>query len=212
MTHMSRGALPPEIAVLRQRDRARTTRLYLIGAGAIGLIIAAIFVVYDVYGTSQIRASQHLAAAISDYERHDAAGAYRATRAAIDVGIHDYALQFNVGLLLLKLGHNDEALLQLRRAEAIHAVPTAYLYAAIAALAEHDPATARAEAQHAADLAAGDPDINAVLAMADAGLGHSTRAAREFATARANRYQGESLAQLIADAGFEGADAGSGGS
>ncbi len=204
MTHMSRGALPPEIAMLRRRDRARTARLYLIGAGAIGLIIAAIFVVYDVYGTSQIRASQHLAAAISNYERRDAAGAYCETRAAIGVGIHDYALQFNVGLLLLKLGHDDEALRQLRRAEAIRAVPTAYLYAAVAALAAHNPTTAHAEAQHAADLAASDPDINAVLAMADAGLGHSARAAREFAAARANRYQGETLTQLIADAQFEG--------
>ncbi len=205
MTHMSRGALPPEIAALRRRDRGRTTRLYLIGAGAIGLVIVAIFVVYDVYGTSQIRASQHLASALSDYEQHDAAGAYHETRAAIDAGIRDYTLQFNVGLLLLKLGHDDEALRQLRRAEAIRSVPTAYLYDAIAALAEHDPASARAEAQHAADLAPGDPDISAVLAMADAGLGHSARATQEFATARANGYQGETLAQLIADAGFESA-------
>jgi len=202
---MGRGVTPPEIAALRRRDRARTARLYLIGAGAIGLIIAAIFVVYDIYGTSQIRASQHLAAAISDYERRDAAGAYHETHAAIGAGIRGYALQFNVGLLLLKLGRDDEALRQLRRAEAIRAVPTAYLYAAIAALAAHDPATARVEAQHAADLAATDPYINAVLAMADAGLGHGARAAWEFATARANGYQGESLARLIADAGFESA-------
>ena len=200
---MSRGALPPEIAALRRRDRTRTTRLYLIGAGVIGLVIVAIFVVYDMYGTSQIRASQHLAAAISDYERHDAAGAYHETRAAIDTGIRDYPLQFNAGLLLLKLGHDDEAVRQLRRAEAISPVPTAYLYAAIAALAEHNPTTAHAEAQHAVNLAPGDPDTNAVLAMADAGLGHSARAAPELATARANGYQGETLTQLITDAQFE---------
>jgi hypothetical protein len=173
---MSRGPLPPEIVALRRRDRTRTMRLYLIGAGVIGLVIVAIFVVYDMYGTSQIRASQHLAAAISDYERRDAAGAYHEARAAIDAGIRDYALQFNAGLLLLKLGHDDEAVRQLRHAEA----------------------------QHAVNLAPGDPDTNAVLAMADAGLGHSARAAQEFATARANGYQGETLTQLIADAGFEG--------
>jgi len=201
---MSRGALPPEIVALRRRDRVRTTRLYFIGAGAIGLVIVAIFVIYDIYGTSQIRASQHLAAALSDYERRDAAGAYHETRAAIDAGIRDYALQFNVGLLLLKLGHDDEALRQLRRAEAIRSVPTAYLYAAIAALAAHNPTTARAEAQHANNLAPGDPDISAVLAMAGAKLGHTTRATQEFATARASGYQGETLTQLIANAQFEG--------
>jgi len=64
----------------------------------------------------------------------------------------------------------------------------------------HQPDLARAEASGGLALVGQDPDMDAVLAMADQQLGRSADAARAYASARASGYQAQTVRGWIAQA------------
>lgn len=195
--------VPPEIAAAQRKRRGSTVRLYIIAAivvlgGCLGGLV-----LWGLHLKAELDANQHVANAITAYTQGHLAQAEREMRAGVAVKSDDYNARFDLGVLLLKEGKYAEAVQQLRQAEAIGQVPTAYLYAAVAELAQGKPALAHAEIQPALAKVPNDPDVNAALALADQGLGHKTLAAQEMATARADGYSGHGVRGWIAEAQFE---------
>lgn len=199
-TNVSRPSIPTEIVAARRRDRVRMVRLYI---SAIVLVVVLGFGALVVFGLplqQSIEANGHLSTAVGDYARDDLAAADREIRQAISIKGDDYDARFDLGIVLLKEGHYDAALAQFRQAEGIKKLPTPFLYAGIAALAMHQPDLARAEASGGLALVGQDPDMDAVLAMADQQLGRSADAARAYASARASGYQAQTVRGWIAQA------------
>ncbi len=199
-TNVSRPPIPSEIVAVSRRDRVRMVRLYI---SAVVLAVVLGFGALVVFGLplqKSIEANGHLSTAVGDYARGDLSAAEREIRQAVSIKGDDYNARFDLGIVLLKEGHYDAALAEFRQAEGVKKLPPPYLYAGVAALAMQRPDLARDEATGGLALAGQDPDIDAVLAMADQQLGHSADATRAYASARASGYQGQTVRGWIAQA------------
>lgn len=195
--------VPPEIAAAQRKRRGTTVRLYIIAAVVVLGACLGSLVLWGLHLKAELDANQHVANAITAYAQGHLAQAEREMRAGVAVKSDDYNARFDLGILLLKEGKYAEAIPQLRQAETIGQVPTAYLYAAVGELAEGHPALAHAEIQPALAKVPNDPDVNGALALADQALGHKALAAHELATARADGYSGSGVRGWISEAQFE---------
>ncbi len=183
-----------------RRARARTIRLYIIAAVLALLVGAGGLAVFGLFLQTGIEANSHLAAAVGDYDRDNLPAAERELRTALSIKADLYDARFDLAIVLLKEGRYAAALAELRRAEGIKELATAHLYAGVADLAMHRPDLARDEARAGLAQVGQDPDIDALLATADRQLGHAASAEQEYATARSEGYQGQTVRDWIAQA------------
>ncbi len=200
-------ALPPEIAAQQKQRRSRTLRLYVIGIGAVVVLCLAALFVYGTFLSNGISADQRFATDLTAAHTAYVQGRLLVANRALDDALtykDGYNLRFDKGLVLLKAGRYDDAIAQLRRAEALNTTaPTAYLYAGVAGLAGHHFASARDDARRGLALVPQDPDLNGLLASAEQALGHTKPSAQALNTARANGYKGQTIAGWIGLASFE---------
>jgi tetratricopeptide (TPR) repeat protein len=195
--------VPPEIMAERRRARARTVRLYAIGAAVVAFVIGGIFAVYNHFAGAELATNRHIAAAMSDYARGHLGGAESELRTALAVKGDDYTVNYDLGIVQLKRGRYTAARAQLRATERLNEGASAYLYAAVAGLAMRRPDLALGDARQAVARAPDGRDTTGALALVDQALGHPAQAARDRAAGRVGAYGGGGVKELIDEAILE---------
>lgn len=204
---MARAPLPPEIIAQQKQRRARTLRLYGLAVAGLVVFVVGILVVYGSFQAAIIATNQRFGAALARAGDAYAAGQYSAAERDLHAAMHiedGYNVRYDLGLVLLHERRYTQAIAQLGKAISFARVPTAYLYAAIAALDAGQPAQALDQIKHALKSVPYDPDVNGVLGLTYRALGRVSLANQAFATARTYGYSGLTLQGYIDEAQFEG--------